>query len=549
MNAPRFIAWIFLLCVCATVGGRYLQSADDERHSAALQGKVVDSMTGEGLSKARLYLRGVQGPADPKAAISDREGKFFFRNIEPGRYALTISRNGYAWQQYGQRRPGGPGTAITLRPGQTLDELVIRLIPGAVIAGRVVDEDNEPLANVQVAANTFRWADGKKQLTPLGRSRTDDRGEYRLFGLMSGRYYISAVYRGMNTMGATLSGSGTLDEDYVLTYYPSAADPGQSIPIDVEAGTETPGIDIRLVMARTVSVKGRVLDAETGRPERPAMVMLLPQSAASQGFGMRNQTPVRNAEGHFAVHGVTPGSYILYAFAFGGGDRKGARVPVEAGGRGVEDLTVAVSSGVTLPGRVEAAEEAEWDPSGLRVILRPRDFTPMGTGSAQVDPGGRFEVHNLLPAPYEITVWGLEEDFYLKSARIGRQEALDAGLDLTDAAPPEPLEIVVSPNGARIDGVVFDKDGEPVSGARVVLVPDNRGLRYRFVTGATDQEGVYSLRGVAPGKYDLFAWEDAPEGAWMDPGFLTRYRDHAESCEAEEGQAQSLDLELIPAGE
>ena len=118
------------------------------------------------------------------------------KDIDPGKYRLSVTRTGFVQGEYGARAPQRPGTTLTLASGQHLQDVNFRLTPHAVIIGRVVDEDGEPVANAQVQAMRYRFTQGKKQLQPFGFGSTNDLGEYRMFGLAPGRYYLSATYRG-----------------------------------------------------------------------------------------------------------------------------------------------------------------------------------------------------------------------------------------------------------------------------------------------------------------------------------------------------------------
>ena len=83
-----------------------------------VEGQVVKAGTGQPLKKARVVLRKEESRETPQAVGTDADGKFQFKNVEPGRYRVYAVRNGYVRQEYGQRSSTRPGTVLTLAPGQ-----------------------------------------------------------------------------------------------------------------------------------------------------------------------------------------------------------------------------------------------------------------------------------------------------------------------------------------------------------------------------------------------------------------------------------------------
>jgi hypothetical protein len=95
------------------------------------------------------------------------------------------------------------------------------------------------------------------------------------------------------------------------------------------------------------------------------------------------------------------------------------------------------------------------------------------------------------------------------------------------------------------------KEDKPFSGATVVLVrEEGRRKEERFYKdNSTDQDGQFSIRGIAPGEYTLFAWETVEHGAYMDSDFLRPYKDRGKPIRVDEGSKLNAQLELIPASE
>jgi hypothetical protein len=278
-------------------------------------------------------------------------------------------------------------------------------------------------------------------------------------------------------------------------------------------------------------------------------------------FDSLNRTSARNPEGNFTLQGVTPGSYTLLAQVF---DRRGfsgpnassgmlsGRLAVDVGSRNVDGLAVPVRPGIRIEGRLQAEGSAEIDLSNVRISLRSQEpMLAMGGGgtSDRVNEDGSFTLA-VTQGAYEVMLMGAPEGAYLKAARLGNQEVLSAGLDLTNASAAGVLEVTLSTKGGRVDGAVVNAEGQPAVGAQVVLLPEasRRQRLSLFKVATTDQNGVFTLRGIAPDDYGIVALENVERGAWMDPNFLRGNENAAKKVEIKEGSAQSFDLKVLSRG-
>src|SRR5439155_10393652 len=158
--------------------------------TAVIAGRVVAADTGRPIKRARVMVSA--GGRQARATTTDEQGRFRITDLMGGSYTITASRTGFVDAVYGQRRPLQPGTAIQLADGQELATIDLRLVRGGVITGRVLDEDGEPLARAVVTVQRYQYVRGERQLSPAGGDQTDDRGQYRVFGLPAGDYYVSA---------------------------------------------------------------------------------------------------------------------------------------------------------------------------------------------------------------------------------------------------------------------------------------------------------------------------------------------------------------------
>ena len=443
--------------------------------------------------------------------MSDANGHFAMTNVAPGSYMLRAERTGYVSANYGARDAIRPGTAITLAPSQALKEIAFRLQPHAVLSGRILDEDGEPMANVQVQVLTPRYMQGKKQLMPLGSGSTNDLGEYRFSAWLPGKYYVSATYQsmGMGYMAIDRSANANrMDEGYAPTYYPGSNDFSAAVAVPVAAGRPVTNIDMKLIRVRTVRVRGKVTNPPGIGPGR-TMVMLAPRDSAGFNMFSRNMAAPQGKDGKFEIRGVTPGAYNLVAQYFDGSTRYASRIPVNVGNGNVEDVDVTLQPGQEISGIVRIEGETESKLGSLNVMLQPKDFGPMmGGGSSRINDDGSFTMKNLTPDTYRAAIFG-GQNLYTKSIYVGQQEAKNGEVTVPEGTAPT-ITMVLSAAGGQVSGSVKAEKEGATRGAMVVLVPsaEHRDDPQHFKFGSPDQYGKFSLTAIPPGDYTLYAWDN-----------------------------------------
>jgi Carboxypeptidase regulatory-like domain len=527
----HFIAAV-ALCGCVLA---QLPATDDR---CAIEGQVLNGATGEPLKKAALMLRRIDRDQS-SGTMTGVGGQFAIEDLDPGRYRLSVERNGFVRQEYGAHGPERPGTTLTLERGQRLRDIVVRLIPQAAITGRVVDEDSEPVANASVKALKNGYMRGKRQLVTAGIAQTNDLGEYRIHGLAGGKYYVMASFRLPEWIAEADSGEG-----YPATYYPGASDAATAAQLDVPAGVEMRSVDFTLRRARTVSVRGRVLN-----PPRGMSMNLVPQGSWLY-MSFSEVTLSAGTEGGFEVHGVTPGSYkFLITFTENGKPRL-FRPALEVGNSGVDGITISIPPAANLEGKLHLEGQRDINLASLSIWLQPREPMPGSVPPAHVQPDGSFTIVTPSPDVYDMNVGGLPAGgYYIKSVHLDDQDVLESGLMITGGAAK--LDLVVSPAGGQVEGVVIDEKQQPAKTAVVTLIPDAAtGSRISlFKIANTDQNGHYSIQGIAPGDYSIYAFEDLPPGANQDPDYMKPFQKLAESVTLREGGHEVKQLKQISAGE
>ena len=518
-----------------------------------IEGRVLRAGSGDPIRKVQVTLFREQVRASsPNFTVTDDSGRFSFTGLDPGRYRLSAERNGYVRQQFGQRGQTRMGAPLVLERGQAVSDLVLRLIPAAILTGRVVDDEGEPVSSVRVELFRYGYVQGRRQSIPAGAASTNDLGEYRIFGLGPGRYFLRGTWAFMGFMGsggvvAAIPGPQPTELTYAPTYFPGTADAAQAAPLEITPGAEMRGIDLRLLRIPTVRLRGKVLNAVTGRPGSRIMVGLTTRNERNMS---RNFFAVE-ADGSFELRGVTPGSYDLTANWSEGSQQYFASQAIEVANSHIEGLQLVIAPGVEIPGRVQVEGQADLTSAEFHVSLQQAtdNRAMFGGGESLVENDGSFRIRNVNPGKYRVSFYGTGvEDLYLKSARMGDADVLDTDLDIRPGQGAGQLELVMSSKSARVEGSVSDDQSKPLSGVQVVLVPDSsrRSIVRLFKTAATDQQGRFTLGGIAPGEYKLLVFDDLEFGAQYDPEFLKQHEEKGKSLSLRESSQESVTLKLKP---
>lgn len=518
---------------------------------------MFNEVTGEPLKKANLSLQRTDLTPDIMSlptsygTSTDASGKFAMKDIEAGKYRLNVNRNGYVSTAYGARVSGRAGTTLTLLRGQNLKSIDFHLTPHAVITGRILDEDGEPIPYARVQLMTYRYQQGRKQLSYSSGGSTNDLGEFRIFGVAPGKYYLSATATNNQSFGMVQDRSTNpqAEEDYVPTYFPGTTDVATAARLDIPAGGQIQGMTLTLIKARTVHVKGHVTYTLPGRQR--VMLYLLPRGPGFNGpIGLRPTQA--DAKGDFELRGIGPGSYNLNAVINEGSKSHQARMPIDVGSTDIEKLNLTIGAGIEISGHVEVENTEALDLSNIRVMLQPRETGGVmfgGFSPARIDESRSFKLQDVAPGLMNLVVTGLPSGSYLKSVRSDQTDVLANGLNTE--MPAAPLEVLISPNASQVTGTVQNSNtGSSAPGATVVLVPQEKERKeqqsyYKQVT--SDQNGGFAFKDIVPGEYKIYAWEDVETGAYMDPDFMKPIETKGESLTLKEKDQKTAQLTMIPA--
>lgn len=521
--------------------------------TAVLKGQVL-AATGGPVRRAQVRAMSMEGRGGGVTS-TDADGNYQIKDLPAGRYNVTAGKGGYVQGNYGQRRPGDPGTPIDLSDGQTADKVNLVLSRGSVISGKIVDDGGEPVSGTMVAAMRYQFVGGTRRLLPGGgegsTDRTDDQGSFRLFGLPPGDYYVSANNR--NNMMVMAGVNNTESEGFAPTYFPGTPNIAEATRVTVRAGQEMSGANFALVVARMARVRGRAMNSR-GEPVASAMLMLTPDEPMVMSMSFNNAMVA--GDGTFQFANVPPGRYNLQVRPNGmpGANSEFATLKVTVGNDDIDNLIVTTSTGATARGVVMIDDGSVPTFRADQVSIFPQPAEPgammFGSGQNRINDDYTFELTSLSERRLiRANVAGQGLSWYLKAVMLDGEDVTDSGIEFTPGRSYDGLQIVLSRKTTDLSGLVSDDRGRPVLDATVVIFPANRDLwtyasRY-MRTARPDTNGRYSIKSLPPSEdYLIIAVQNLEQGQGGDPEFLSRAAEDAKRLSLNEGEIKAVDIRL-----
>jgi hypothetical protein len=527
---------------------------------AAVEGIVTKDPGSEPVKKALIELIAEdQATAGDYTAVSGPDGSFRIEGVLPGRYRLFAERTGLL--EFEKHHPRAEGRLLTLGEGQELKNLQIRLQAAAVVRGRVTDEDGDPMANAQITVMRQIFSAGHNRFEQVGSERANDLGEYRIASLPAGNYYVAVspppdLKNLIDTSGFAASlrdpKSDKAALSYQTTYYPGTPDRSQAAAIQLHPGDEFP-VNFSLTPGPTLSIRGSVVNLP---PRSTAVIML-----QSRDFNVVLNGADMHKDGSFEIRDVAPGAYTILASIENAPTPMMARQSLQIAGSSVDGLRLSPQPGGSIRGRLRLESKGNvgrFDPTQIFLTLQSADGDDSTLGAFGMGDGfspvtkiaadGSFEWKSVPPGTFYLQfVDGAGGGgWYLKSALAGGRDVNESGLAMEGGAVV--LDVLVSSNGGTVDGLAADPKGDPVPNAVIVAVPEPRlrSREDRYFKTVADQSGRFTLRGVPPGEYTLFAWESMDGESYYDPDFLKNYQGQGSALPLAEGERKSVQLKVIP---
>jgi protocatechuate 3,4-dioxygenase beta subunit len=500
-------------------------------------------------------------PLSHDVVLTDTEGSFSFKGLSPGRYLLTAQKEGYFDRLMGGYSGSTTTRILVIENGKPPAPLELSMIKAGTISGQIRDPAGRSVQGMKVDANQIWYPKGRATFSSRASAVTDEHGEFRLFWLPPGEYFVGAT---PGEVGSISNPQGT----WALTFFPGETDPAAASPLTIREGEEIKGIDINLRTSttRTYSISGTAVNPiaslnPVGRPGADRTVSsfyLVPrESSLTDGVlapTVTNSLPVDSRkEGDFQIRNVKPGRYDLYPNAYDFTDHHilTSRTPIDVGNADITGLLIPVNKGVTLSAVATVEGEPPIPLNSLRMNLSTLDSTPYpfaaSLESPQVDSSGRATAEGIPEARYTLGLTGLPPMAYIADIRQDDISVFDDGFVMDQKS--RPVQIVVRSDGATVGGLVQTSDHKPAANITVILVPplERRKNPALFKVVTTDEAGRFSMASVMPGPYTIIALKDPPfREPWLNADFLSTYKGLSFHVEIRSRSSEEVQLELIP---
>jgi hypothetical protein len=486
-----------------------------------------------------------------QSARTDNDGAYVLTQLAPGEYSLRAERRGFASSQFNRAGSVSDSKKIVVSSGQAIDKLDFRLFVGGAISGTVLDDEDEPLEGAEVSAIRLTYhRGGLIDEAQVATVRADELGEFRLFDLPPGDYFVRAL--NMYTyMQETTSKPHDSISAFRSTYYPGTPTTENAQKMKVRAGGETSGVRFSMSRQLTYSISGTIIDPTAARI--PKRYFISPGYVGSGSLEVASIAP--NPDGTFLIPGVPSGEYILWAFALMTGPATDAerQINFSSGGRIIQvsdnDVHADVQIGPRgeVDGKIVIENSTGQSVSGVGVTLLPelltKVFNPLSLYDSSTDQAGRFRITRVETGRYAFSLYGKTE-MYLKKAVCNkidytfRQFTVDAGETLGDCV------LTLANDTGVIKGQVLNGEN-PVVDQVVVAIPQSPSLRQNArynVTASTDAKGEYQLKAIVPGDYLLFAVRPDDSESYFEINFADRNQRDAERVSVKSGETKTVAL-------
>jgi hypothetical protein len=521
--------------------------------TATIRGHVLAADSGSPIRKAQVRIISNE-IRENRLATTDEHGAYEFTEVRPGRYTISAGKGTYVTTSYGQTRSTDAPKPIEILDRQTIERLDLSLARGGVLSGRVVDDLGEPLSDVSVQVQRYQFIQGQRRLLPSGASSTNDLGEFRIYGVPPGQYYLLATWRNPGlSVNPNAPFTSPLDRmAYPATYYPGTADSASAQRLTVSAARETTDLVIPLRMMRAGRVSGSAEGAD-GKPMPSGMVMAT--RAAGFGVDIAGNAPLR-PDGTFTINALAPGDYTLRVMRPGGPGEgpETATASITVSGEDLTDVRLAAAKPTSATGRliVDPAAASQLPPT-LSLGICPTSVN--GALAAPPPPPVRvnddytFELKSP-PGIMRVSLGGFgpaPAGWAIKAVRVNGTDVTDTGIEFKPNEDLTGLEVELT-NKLNVVGGLVTSGNDPAKEYTVVVFAQDKekwtGNSRYIAVARPDQDARFKASGLPAGEYYAVAVDRVDPGQWTDPEFLESMRLRATAFTLMDGETKTLDLKL-----
>jgi hypothetical protein len=504
-----------------------------------LAGKVVDSVKGQAIRGALVQLSG----SSQGARLTDADGRFEFEGLrgntaavtamKPGFYSEQAARKGFAFLS-GQ----SSDQPIIIALGSNTPDVIIKLVPAAVIFGRATGIGGEPIESLQISVITDSFLYGRKLSVGVGAVTTDEDGNFKIPGLLPGNYYVRTGV-GPERVIREPGQAPQQYENYAPTFFPGVPIIESAAPIMAQAGTRTEA-NFSLEAQPFYRISGAV----SGFSAEESYFVII-TNAPAEDSGERLGVSYNPATGAFTSPWLPRGTYRVSARAQSRGGAAKAVSQTISLQSNISGLRLAVQPLLTIPLKVQLdstkAAPSAANAASLNGMVTLWPVSP--SGQTQPDAGTFSQTmasaRSVEPGRYEVKIVSVPGS-YVKSAMYGSQDLIRDDVIRVEQSG-EVLEVVWSDDGAVLSGTITS-DGRNSPGAVLVISEESPG-HTKMVQ--SNQDGAYQVTGLAPGTYRAVAFDEADDLEYGTPSALSEYLSSAQTIQLNNNQTAHLNIELI----
>jgi len=499
-------------------------SAGPHEPDFGVSGITIDAITGQPLSRSEVSIgKAEELETTLQKVLTESDGHFAFTHLQPGKYWLAARRNGFRKQGYEQH--GGYLSAVVVGPGLASDNLIFRVHPDASIGGTIIDGDNEAVSNASVLLFHTDFSTGFKQVSYVGEASTDDRGAYRFAHLESGQYFavfsaqpwygsIAAELR-QRTGGDPSVAPPVFDMVYPTTYYHGVTESSSASPIPLHDG-ENFVADVTLAAEPVLRLR---VNHGNGDAQQPRTASL--KQAVFDRLIDLPSTQENSIDDAIEISGIPPGKYLLDVQSYARTVNTRCRMVDLMG-----DTQVDADSTTLLPS-IRGVIQRDGGLNLRSGFLRLWNLRTQQVVDTQYSENGEFSVNSefLTPGTYAVFVRNGENSIISSMVATGAK-VMGQSIQISGSTTVE-LSIRLSRSLSTIDGTAL-RDGKPIPGAMIVLVPENPELDLPlFRRDQSDSDGTFRLRDVLPGRYKILGIDNGWDLEWANPTLLKTRLAHA----------------------